>query len=112
MPKIPKTLPPRQCARCGRPLKRTRANFCSPACVKATRAEVDRRPAAGRRLLIDGAPRAVYAGDERLGDVRERVPDGGRSEFVARDRLQRDISVHDSWPEAANAVVRRAWNGQ
>jgi len=68
------------------------------------------RPAAGRRLLSDETPRAVYGGgNERLGDVRQRITDGGQVEFVARDRQQVNIGVYDTWAAAAAAIVRKAW---
>jgi hypothetical protein len=61
--------------------------------------------------LSDGAPRAVCGGgsQDRRGDVRERVADDGRVEYIARDRLRNDISVHDTFDEATRAVVKRAW---
>jgi hypothetical protein len=103
----------RVCARegCGKALSKhaSRANFCSPECAKAARAEIEgERPSVKWRALTEGEPRAIYSGgQDRLGHICLRS-DGA---YVAFDKRQIPIGTYDSAHEATQAVVRRAWSG-
>jgi hypothetical protein len=101
---------PRICARegCERPLSKNasqRSRYCSPACSKAAAAGGG-RPSSHKPQFEEGKPRAIYNGSDRIGEVVERHEPGGRL-YIARDRLRRDISVHDSFDQAAAAIVRK-----
>jgi hypothetical protein len=57
----------------------------------------------------DGGGRALYDASGRLGDVTQRITDGGRREYAGNKR-RNPISVHDSLNEAAAAILRHKQN--
>jgi hypothetical protein len=48
--------------------------------------------------------RSVYDGTDRLGDIEQR----DAFEYLARDRLGRELGVFDTWLGAANAISKAA----
>jgi hypothetical protein len=101
---------PRICARegCEAELNKHagRANFCSVACAKAARAEIE-RPSVRHRPLTSGERRAIYSGDAKLGEILPRDLPRGR-EFVAHNRRGEAIGVFDDVHSAVAAIMRAA----
>jgi hypothetical protein len=76
-----------------------------------TTAAADRNPPARRTvarvpkaIITEAARRAVYDGQERLGEYQQVGP----NEYLALDRLGRRIGIYDTAIEATNAIAKAA----